>query len=583
MADRKAPKTKRELDPESEAWRTLPWRKLEQHVYRIQKRIYQARQRGNQRAVQKLEKLLLKSEAARLLAVRRVTQDNQGKKTAGVDGVKALSPKARLALAKAIHPKNWKHQSPQPVRRVWIPKPGKPEKRPLGIPTMIERSKQALAKAALEPEWEARFEANSYGFRPARSCHDAIDAIYLCIRQKPKFVFDADIKGAFDNINQKKLLEKLHTPPILSRVVKAWLRAGVMEGQDFSPTTSGTPQGGVISPLLMNVALHGMETMLREGYPKRNAAEKPLFVRYADDFVVFHSRLENLQRAAERVTQWLQEMGLELSSKKTRLTHTLTPYQGQVGFDFLGFTMRQFPVGKTHTRKDRHGKPLGFKTIIKPSKEAIRRHTTLVGERLAKLRSASQPQVIKELNPIIWGWAAYYKTVVSSRTFARCDSVLWHQLWSWARKRHPNKGSRWIKQRYWHPLENRQWVFSTPEGTKLRMHGTTKIQRHIKVKGTSSPYDGNLLYWSQRLKTHPLMHETKAKLLQKQQGTCRWCELHFTDGDILEVDHLDRNRHHNDLSNKMLLHRHCHDERHAKLAQTEQIRKRLADAGIHLK
>src|SRR2546427_9509939 len=156
---------------------------------------------------------------------------------------------------------------------------------------------------------------------------------------------------------------------------------------------------------------------------------------------LFHSNLEELQRAIRRVTQWLEEMGLLLSPKKTRITHTLTPFQGQVGFDFLGFTIRQFPVGKTHTGKSRHGKPLGFKTIIKPSKEAITRHIAAIGKRLRKLRSAAQAQLIKELNPIIWGWAAYYKTVVASQAFSRCDAILWHQLMSWAKIRHSVKGS----------------------------------------------------------------------------------------------------------------------------------------------
>src|SRR5713226_2095212 len=269
MAERKAPKVKQQPDPESEAWNKLPWRKFEQHVYRIQKNIYRASQQGKTRKVQKLQKLLLKSEAARLLAVRRVTQDNQGKKTAGVDGVKAVKPKARLVMATQIHPKHWKHQTPRPVRRVWIPKPGKAEQRPLGIPPMLERSKQALVKMALEPEWEAKFEPNSYGFRPGRSCHDAIGAIFLDIEHTPKFVFDADIKGAFDNINQAALLDKLHTYPACRQVIKAWLQAGVMDGKDYSPTEMGTPQGGVISPLLMNVAIHGMEMAIKEGYAKR--------------------------------------------------------------------------------------------------------------------------------------------------------------------------------------------------------------------------------------------------------------------------------------------------------------------------
>jgi len=394
-------------------------------------------------------------------------------------------------------------------------------------------------------------------------------------------VFDADIKGAFDNIRQEKLLEKLQTYPAMKQVIQAWLKAGVMEGQEFSPTESGTPQGGVISPLLMNIALHGMEHAITEGYSKSHAVEKPLLVRYADDFVLFHSDLEELQKVAERVTQWLAQMGLKLSPTKTRTTHTLAPSQGHVGFDFLGFTIRQFPAGKTHTGKGTTGKALGFQTLITPSKEAIKRHTLTIKERLRKFRSASQEQLIKELNPIIWGWAAYYRTSVASAVFSRCDDVLWKQLAAWARARHPDKGTQWMAQKYWHQVEKRKWVFATPAGAELRMHSKTAIQRYTKVKGAASPYDGNLLYWSQRLKSHPMMHETKARLLQKQQGKCRWCELHFQDGDIMEVDHIDRDHNHKHLSNKMLLHRHCHDERHAKHLETEK-RLKLAAAGINM-
>jgi RNA-directed DNA polymerase len=571
MKNRKAPRDKQTLDPESEAWNKLPWRKLEQHVYRIQKRIYRASQRGNARAVQKLQKLLTKSEAARLLAVRRVTQDNQGKKTAGVDGVKAVRPKQRLVMAQQIHPKHWKQSQTKPVRRVWIPKPGKDEKRPLGIPTMFDRAKQALGKMALEPEWEAKFEPNSYGFRPGRSCHDAIEAIYGDIKQKPKFVYDADIKGCFDHINQQALLEKLHTYAAMRQAIKGWLKAGVLEGEVFTPTQMGTPQGGVISPLLANIALHGMEEAVKVGYGKSRAVEKPKLIRYADDFVIIHSTREAVERAAEITEQWLSGMGLHLNPKKTRLTHTLTPVHGQVGFHFLGFSVRQYRTGKTHTGKVANQwseKKLEFQTHIKPGKEETERHLREIKQRLKKLYHRSQEDVIEALNPVIRGWADYYKTVVSSEVFNRCDMALYTQLASWGKRKHPTRGKRWIQREYWQTIGNNHWVFATQtsEGMKkIRTHGMTQIQRFVKVKGTASPYDGNLLYWYKRLKDHPLMESEKAKLLSRQKGMCPKCGLYFREGDLLEVDHITPTAMggKDDLSNKWVFHRHCHDEKTA--------------------
>lgn len=564
MKDRKAPPQSKGAT--SETWSNVPWKKLEQYCFRIQKRIYRANQRGNQRAVQKLQKLLMKSEAARLLAVRRVTQENQGKKTAGIDGVKSVKPKERLLMAQKIHPKHWKQRKAQPVRRVWIPKPGKDEKRPLGIPTMYERARQCLAKLALEPEWEASFEANSYGFRPARSAHDAIGAIFNGIRYKPKYVLDADLKACFDNINQEALLNKLHTYTALRHAVKGWLKAGVLEDGIFAPTEAGTPQGGTLSPLLANIALQGMEEAILSNR-NRTHVEQPILIRYADDFVVLHSDLEKLKQAEQKLVDWLADMGLDMNAKKTTITHTLMPYEGKVGFDFLGFSVRQFPVGKTHTGKDTVGKPLGFKTIIRPSKEAIKRHILALNHRMKKMRSYPQWKLIKDLNPVIWGWSNYYRTVVSSDTFSACDRLVWFQLQSWARRRHSRKKRSWTDAKYWKQVDGRD-TFCTPQGAKLRLHRDTAIQRHEKVRGTASPYDGNLLYWSQRLKTHPLMHARKAKLLHKQRGRCRWCELLFRDEDILKIDHIDHNHSHNALSNLMLLHLHCHDERHSKLTKT---------------
>jgi len=276
-------------------WKNIPWRKLERVVFKLQKRIYRASQRGDVKATRRLQKTLMKSWYARCLAVRRVTQDNQGKGTAGVDGVKTLSPVARLRLVANLE----LGSKAKPTRRVWIPKPGTEEKRPLGIPTMYDRALQALIKMALEPEWEMRFEPNSYGFRPGRSCQDAIEAIFTSINQKPKFVLDADIAKCFDRINHETLLRKLNTPPTIRRQIRAWLKSGVMDGKQLFPTSEGTPQGGVISPLLANIALHGMEERIKEyivtcdlrrsdgkyQLSKRDKSDSISLIRYADDFV----------------------------------------------------------------------------------------------------------------------------------------------------------------------------------------------------------------------------------------------------------------------------------------------------------
>lgn len=511
----------------------------------------------------------MKSEAARLLAVRRVTQDNRGKKTAGIDGVKSLQPAQRLPLARTIHPRHWKRHKARPVRRVWIPKPGKAERRPLGIPTMGDRARQALAKMALEPEWEARFEPNSYGFRPGRSTQDAVEAIFLAVKHKSKFVLDADIQGCFDHINHEALLTKLQTYPTMRRLVKGWLKAGVFDGQEFSATQSGTPQGGVISPLLANIALHGMETLVNQ---IEQGWEKVLIIRYADDFVLFHSDRAVLEEATRAVERFLEGIGLSLSAKKTRITHTLTPYQGNVGFEFLGFSIRQHRVGKTHSGKNPKGRPLGFKTIIKPSREAIKRHIRAMKQRIRLRRARPQAAIIKTLNPLIRGWAAYYRTVIASEVFTRCDQALYQQLMRWSMVRHLTKGRNYAVKKYWRPNESGKLVFKTPENAEVRTHSKTKVERHVKVKGSASPYDGNLRYWSQRLASHPMYSGKLGTLLHRQGGKCRWCELHFASDDVIEIDHIDRNRANNQLDNLRALHRHCHAERHARLDEGQDRR-----------
>ncbi|MBC6477373.1 MAG: group II intron reverse transcriptase/maturase [Hormoscilla sp. GM7CHS1pb] len=348
-------------------WNAVPWRKLERNVFKIQKRIYRAAQSENRKLVRKLQGLLTRSWSAKMIAVRQVTQQNQGKKTAGMDGVIALKPSERQPLVRQLKVNDGKKV--KPTRRVWIPKPGREEKRPLGIPTIYDRALQGLVKIALEPEWEAVFEANSYGFRPGRGCHDAIAAIFASVSQKPKWVLDADIAKCFDRIDHKALLKKLNNSSPIRRKIREWLKAGVMDRNEYQPTYAGTPQGGVISPLLANIALHGMEAEVRKIVPANIIKQKELgVVRYADDFVVMHKDREVVEQAKEVISEWLTGIGLELKPEKTRMAHTLEGKKA--GFDFLGFNVRQYKVGKHRSGKT--GK--GFKTLIKPSDKTIKTH-----------------------------------------------------------------------------------------------------------------------------------------------------------------------------------------------------------------
>ena len=472
MKDKKPPiAQQQQVPPAKKAQNTMPWSALEQQVVRMQKQIAHACQRGDKQAVHALQQSLMESEAARLLAVRRVAEENQGKDTAGVDGVKSLDAKERLAMAALIHPKQWKQQVPLPVRRVWIPKQGTTERRPLAILPMIDRCKQALVKLALEPEWEVQFEAYSYGFRPGRSTHDAIAAVVVAIEGHPAFVFNADIENAFDTVNQAAVLEKLQTYPAMRQVIQAWLTAGVRDGTTFSPSEKGIAQGGVLSPLLMNISLHGMETVVVEtGSYNR---ELPAFVRYADNFVILHSNLQELQQAAKRVRHWLATLGLHLNARKTQIAHTLTPYQGQVGFDFLGFNIRQEAEEKsTSSRLARISK---LRTLLTPSEEAIQRHMATLDTKLQQSRTLTQAHLIRELNPVIAGWAAYYNGFVPATTLRHYDDVLEQKLLRWASKQHPGKDRNWLLTRYWHAVGNQKRVFATHDGIQLRRYEQTSV------------------------------------------------------------------------------------------------------------
>jgi RNA-directed DNA polymerase len=554
-------------------WHQLPWRKLEVAVFKLERRIYKASQAGDIRRVHRLQKLLLNSRAAKLLAVRRVTQDNQGKSTAGIDGLKSLAPHQRCALAAQLG----KLPCGRPTRRVWIPKPGKDEQRPLSIPTLHDRALQALVKLVLEPEWEARFEPNSYGFRPGRSVHDAIGAIFTAIEKQPKYALDADIAKCFDRIDQQALLRKLNTFPTLNRLVKAWLQAGVFDNGVFTATTNGTPQGGVASPLLANIALHGLEAFIRSHFPartRRNPAQpgrqlhwQPQVIRYADDLVILHRDRTVIEQCRHLTQTWLQGIGLELSEQKTRIAHTLEKVEGEAGFNFLGFQVRQYRASKYNTSRGR-----GFKTLIRPSHEAVKRHWTTLSALISQHKAAKQANLVGILNPIIAGWANYYSAVVSTKTFHLLDHQLYEKLRRWAFFRHPRKSRRWAIQRYWDTTPGKSWTFRDSNGPTLNQHARVPIVRHVKVQGQASLYDGNWSYWATRRGKYPGVSRRLAALLKKQKGHCEACELFFKPEDLIELHHRDGNRSDNKYINLAAVHRHCHDQIHGGL---HELSKRL--------
>lgn len=532
----------------TEDWKTLPWKKFQRDVFRLQKRIYQAQTRCDFKRVRGLQRLLLRSYSARCLAVRQVSQDNRGKNTPGVDGVARLTPPQRMRMVRQLC--NFS-PSPAPIRRAYIPKASNPnEQRPLGIPIMRDRAEQALVKLALEPEWEARFEPNSYGFRPGRCPQDAIEAIFNHIRLKPKYVLEADIEKCFDRINHQALLAKLNNNPTINRQVRGWLKAGIFENGEVFPSEAGTPQGGIVSPLLANVALHGFETAITTTLGKKH---RLAVVRFADDFVITCDDLATLQAAMALTETWLAEMGLTLKPSKTYITHTLYEHEGRTGFDFLGFTIRQLPMGKHHSKR-------GYKVIIKPSIKAQKRHLEQMEALIHTHRGNNQAALIVALNPRIRGWTNYHRACSAKKIFDRMDHQLYWKLSKWAKWQNPHKSRAWRKLRYWHRKRNRL-DFSDGKASLVK-YADTPIKRHVKVQGHKSPFDGDWAYWIKRLGRDPSKPNRVIALLKRQECRCMLCGLSFMSDDHLEVHHRNGNHCDNISANLALLHGHCHDEVH---------------------
>ena len=553
----------------NKVWDDHDWQLIQKRVKNLRRRIFRATREKKWNQVRSLMKLMLRSQSNLLLAIKRTTQENRGKRTPGIDGRKALTNRKREKLYQEIREHTpWKVK---PTKRIYIPK-SNGKTRPLGIPALRDRVMQAVVKNALEPSWEARFEAKSYGFRPGRCTHDAIAQSHARLNSSKlhKWVLEGDIKGAFDNISHKFILDTIGQIPG-RELIKQWLKAGYVENNVYHLTSSGTPQGGIISPLLANIALDGMENLLSQFYKVREYHSSPKakrqrvtkrklpkygFCRYADDFLITAETESDLKEILPVIRKWLKERGLELNEEKTKITPVNT------GFNFLGFHIRQYRG----------------KCITKPQKEKVLNFLQKIRDWLNSHKSVPALDVINHLNPVLRGWGNYYRHGASKRTFSYVDSEIYRAIWKWACRRHPNKSKKWIVRKYFQ-TSSEGWKLKY---TTLNRRGDSqpitlckvysiKIDRYIQVKGRNSPDDPDLNeYWENRKTSFGKKLLAKGSRLHQvannQNWKCTECKEHLFNGEKLQQHH---KIHMKDggletVENLELIHQSCHMNKHSR-------------------
>jgi RNA-directed DNA polymerase len=522
----------------------------------MQIRIAKATREGDWRRVKALQRMLTRTLSAKLYAVRRVTQ-NQGARTAGVDRELWDSPESRWAAIGGLKRRGYK---PLPLRRVFIPKANGKE-RPLGIPTMRDRAMQAPYLLALEPVAESTSDPNSYGFRLNRSTADAMAQIRVCTsrRDSSRWILEADIKGCFDHINHDWLVNHV---PMDREILRKWLKAGLIYKGQLQATEAGTPQGGIISPTLANVALNGLERELiahlraRFGIGKAKKL-KVNVVRYADDFVITGVSKEVL---VDEVRPWVETFlavrGLQLSEEKTRIICI------DDGFDFLGWNFRKY----------------SGKLLIKPSQKNVKAFYCKVADTISGHKMIKQVDLINLLNPMLRGWAQYHRHVSAKQAFSRMEFLVFRKLWRWSKRRHPLKRSEWVRQRYFHTIGERNWVFSAPmvrtDGSPglldLYQLSGTAIKYHDKIKGEFNPFDPEWEQYGEELRRTRMWESLRyrkqwATLYMSQSGLCAHCGFALTNETGWHDHHLEYRMHGGSdrLSNRVLLHPHCHQQVHA--------------------